>query len=185
MKILDRIGLAVFSIIILIGSFVAIFAIAGLLDTEIITEAVEFVITDSIVKKVVFGIAVVLILLSVKCLFLNSSSKSTSNSKDGILLENENGKLLVSRDTIESLSNSVVRNYQTAQNVMTKVELDEENKVSIFITLFVYPDAVIKDLTISLQKDIKTTIKNSLDLDVKDVNVKIKNIATKKEVKEN
>ena len=51
---------------------------------------------------------------------------------------------------------------------MTKVELDNENNVSIFITLFVYPDAIIKELTISLQKDIKETIKKSLDLEVKE-----------------
>ena len=123
-------------------------------------------------------------MLAIKCIFLNSDTKSTSNGKDGILLENDNGKLLVSRDTIESLSNAVVKNYETAQNVMTKVELDNESNVSIFITLFVYPDAIIKDLTISLQKDIKETIKKSLDLEVKDVNVRIKNIASKKEVRE-
>mgnify|MGYP002531085085 FL=1 len=67
---------------------------------------------------------------------------------------------------------------------MTKVELDNENNVSIFITLFVYPDAIIKELTISLQKDIKETIKKSLDLEVKDVNVRIKNYTARKEVKE-
>ena len=67
---------------------------------------------------------------------------------------------------------------------MTKVELDNENNVSIYITLFVYPDAVIKDLTASLQKNIKETIKKSLDLEVKDVNVRIKNITVKKEEKE-
>ena len=123
-------------------------------------------------------------MLAVKCIFLNSDSNSTSSPKDGILLENDNGKLLVSRDTIESLANSVVKNYETAQNVMTKVEFDSENNVSIFVTLFVYPDAIIKDLTVSLQKDIKETIKKSLDLEVKDVNVRIKNITAKKEIKE-
>ena len=56
------------------------------------------------------------------------------------------------------------------------------NNVSVYITLFVYPDAIIKDLTVSLQKDVKDAIKKSLDLDVKDVNVKIKNITPKKDV---
>lgn len=184
MKILDKVGLVLFSCVILLGSLVTIFAIAGWLDLNLIVEIVEYGITDSVAQKVVLGISIVLILLSIKCIFLNSDTKSTSSIKDGILLENDNGKLLVSKDTIESLTNAVVRNYETAQNVMTKVELDSENKVSIFVTLFVYPDAIIKDLTISLQKDVKETIKKSLDLDVKDVNVRIKNITIKKEVKE-
>lgn len=184
MKILDKIGLVLFSTIILLISFALILTISGWLDLDLVIDSIEYITTESIASKITFGIAVLLILLAVKCIFLNSDTKSTSNLKDGILLENDNGKLLVSKDTIESLTNATVRNFETAQNVMTKVELDNENNVSIYITLFVYPDAVIKDLTISLQKDVKETIKKSLDLDVKDVNVRIKNITIKKEVKE-
>lgn len=184
MKILDKIGLALFSSIILLLSLIILFAIAGWLDLNIVLDAVEFGITNRISQKIISALSILFILLAVKCVFFNSDVKSTSNMKDGILLENDNGKLLVSRDTIESLTNSVVRNYETAQNVMTKVELDNENKVNIFITLFVYPDAIIKDLTVSLQRDVKETIKRSLDLDVKDVNVRVKNITVKKEIKE-
>ena len=184
MKVLDKIGWVLFSTLVLIGGLVVILAIAGWLDLNLLIEAIEFGITDNIAQKVIFGITIVLILLALKCIFLNSDAKGTSNLKDGILLENDNGRLLVSKDTIESLANAVVKNFEVAQNVMTKVELDNENNVSIFITLFVYPDAVIKDLTIALQKDIKETIKKSLDLDVKDVNVRIKNITARKEIKE-
>ena len=184
MKVLDKIGLVLFSTIILLISFALILTISGWLDLDLVIDSIEYITTESIASKITFGIAVLLILLAVKCIFLNSDAKSTSNLKDGILLENDNGKLLVSKDTIESLTNATVRNFETAQNVMTKVELDNENNVSIYITLFVYPDAVIKDLTISLQKDVKETIKKSLDLDVKDVNVRIKNITIKKELKE-
>ena len=184
MKIFDKIGLVVFSTFVLILSLITVMAIAGWLDMNLIIEAVEYGITDSIAQKVIFGISVVFTVLAVKCIFFNADSNGTSITKDGILLENDNGKLLVSKDTIESLTNAVVKNYETAQNVTTKVDLDVQNNVSIFITLFVYPDAVIKDLTISLQKDIKETIKKSLDLDVKDVNVRIKNITVKKEIKD-
>lgn len=184
MKILDKIGLIVFSSIVLLSGLAIILGIAGWLDLDLIIDAVELIITGEVASKITFGVSIVLILLAVKCIFLNSDAKSTSSGKDGILLENDNGKLLVSKDTIESLANSVVRNYEMAQNVATNVKLDDENNVSIFVTLFVYSDAVIKDLTVSLQKDIKATIKKSLDLDVKEVNVKIKNIAAKKEVKE-
>ena len=184
MKILDKIGLVLFSSIMLLVSLALIFTIAGWLDLDLVIDSVEYITTDNIGAKITFGVAVVFILLAIKCIFLNSDTSSTSNSKDGILLENDSGKLLVSKDTIESLTNAVVRNFETAQNVMTKVELDNDNNVSIYITLFVYPDAVIKDLTASLQKNIKETIKKSLDLEVKDVNVRIKNITVKKEVKE-
>lgn len=184
MKILDKIGLVLFSSLILLGGLAILFAISGWLELGIVLDAIQFIITGEVAARVTFVITVLLILLAIKCIFLNSDSKSTSNLKDGVLLENDNGKLLVTKDTIESLANAVVKNYETAQNAVTKVELDNESNVSIFITLFVYPDAVIKDLTVSLQKDIKETIKKSLDLEVKDVNVRIKNITPKKEIKE-
>lgn len=184
MKVLDKIGLVLFSSLILLGGLAVLFAISGWLELGIVLDAIQFIITGEVAARVTFVITVILILLAIKCIFLNSDSKSTSNLKDGVLLENDNGKLLVTKDTIESLANAVVKNYETAQNAVTKVELDNESNVSIFITLFVYPDAVIKDLTVSLQKDIKETIKKSLDLEVKDVNVRIKNITPKKEIKE-
>ena len=167
MKILDKIGLVLFSSLILLGGLAVLFTISGWLELGIVLDAIEFIITGEVAARVTFVITVLLILLAIKCIFLN-----------------DNGKLLVTKDTIESLANAVVKNYETAQNAVTKVELDNESNVSIFITLFVYPDAVIKDLTVSLQKDIKETIKKSLDLEVKDVNVRIKNITPKKEIKE-
>ena len=184
MKILNKIGLVLFSTLILLEGLALCLCIAGWMDLSLINNVIKFIVTDNIGAKVSLGISVLLVLLATKCIFLNSDDNNGKNSKDGILLENESGKLLVSRDTIESLANSVVKNYDTAQNVMTRVELDNENNVSIFITLFVYPDAIIKDLTVSIQRNIKETVKKSLDLEVRDVNVKIKNIATKKEAKE-
>lgn len=183
MKIFNKIGLVLFSTLILLEGLAIVLCMAGWLDLELINNGIEYITTDNVVSKITLGVSIVLIILAVKCIFFNSEASNSNNAKNGILLENESGKLLVSRDTIESLTNSVVKNYETAQNVMTRVELDDVNNVSIFITLFVYPDAVIKDLTVSLQRDVKETIKRSLDLDVKDVNVKIKNITTKKEEK--
>lgn len=182
MKILNKIGLVLFSTLILLEGVVIILTVAGWLDLQLVKDSIEYITTDEIVSKIALGVAIVFILLAVKCIFLNSDSNGNNSSKNGILLENESGKLLVSRDTIESLTNAVVKNYETAQNVMTRVDLDDANNVSVYITLFVYPDAIIKDLTVSLQKDVKDAIKKSLDLDVKDVNVKIKNITPKKDV---
>ena len=181
MKILDKIGLVLFSIIILVISLLLCIVISGWLDLEFVVDGLEYIVTNEIAGKVTVAILFVFILLALKCIFFNSDSKESSKTKEGILLENENGKLLVSKDTIESLTNSVVKNFETAETVMTKVDLDEENNVRIYITLSVHPDAIIKDLTNKLQNDVKTTVKRSLDLDVKAVNVRIKNINAKKE----
>ena len=181
MKFLDKFNLVIFSTIILILSIIICVLIFGWLDLDIAYDGISYLITGDVASKITLGVSIVLILLAIKSIFFNSFSNSKNEGKDGILLENDNGKLLVSRDTIESLSNAVVKTFNSAETVTTKVEVDEESNIKIYITLFVYPDAIIKELSNKLQKNVKDTIKKSLDLDVKEVNIRIKNVTTKKE----
>ena len=181
MKGLDKFNLVLFSIVILSLSLVICILAFGWLDFNLAIDGITYVVTNDIGSKVLVGTSIILILLAIKSIFFNSFSKEKMQSKEGILLENDNGKLLVSRDTIESLTNAVVKSFETAENAMTKVEVDEESKVKIYITLFVHPDAVIKELSTKLQTNVKDTIKKSLDLDVTEVNIRVKNIAVKKE----
>lgn len=181
MKIIDKFNLVLFSIIILIISLTICILAFGWLDFNLAISGMHFIVTDNIANKVLLGIALVLILLTIKSIFFNSFSKEKIESKEGILLENDNGKLLVSRDTIESLTNAVVKSFESAENIMTKVEVDSESHVKIYITLFVHQDAVIKELSNKLQTNVKETIKKSLDLEVTEVNIRIKNISVKKE----
>ena len=79
------------------------------------------------------------------------------------------------------MANTVIKSFDSAETVMTKVEVDEESHIKIYITLSVHPDAVIKDLSAKLQSNVKEAIKKSLDLDVTEVNIRVKNISAKKE----
>ncbi|MBO4815669.1 MAG: alkaline shock response membrane anchor protein AmaP [Clostridia bacterium] len=180
MKIIDRFNLALFSVIILIISVVIFLLSFGWIDVDILKTGMDY-LTEGKIVNIAIGVSIVLIILSLKSIFFNSYSKEKTESREGILLENDNGKLLVSRDTIESLANTVVKSFDSAETVTTRVEVDEESHVKIYITLFVHPDAVIKELSNKLQTNIKETIKNSLGLDVTEVNIRIKNISVKKE----
>ena len=180
MKGLDKFNLILFSIIILVLSILACFLQFGWTNIDLATDGISFVVEDVVAGNITLGLAIVLILLSIKSIFFNSYA-SESQGKDGILLENDNGKLLVSRDTIESLTNTVIKSFDSAETVMTKVEVDEESHIKIYITLSVHPDAVIKELSAKLQSNVKEAIKKSLDLDVTEVNIRVKNISVKKE----
>lgn len=181
MKFLDKFNLVVFSIIILVVSLIICLLSFGWLELGLALEGVSFIVKNTIANNIALGVSIVLILLTIKSIFFNSYSKEQIQNKEGILLENDNGKLLVSKDTIESLTNTVVKSFESAESVMTKVEVDNESHVKIYITLFVYPDAIIKELSSKLQTNVKDTIKKSLDLDVTEVNIRIKNISAKKE----
>ena len=180
MKGLDRFNLVLFSIIILVISILICFLQFGWININLALDGVWFLVDNSIAGNISLGLAIILILLSIKSIFFNSYSKE-SQGKDGILLENDNGKLLVSRDTIESLTNTVIKSFDSAETIVTKVDVDEESKIKIYITLSVYPEVVIKDLSSKLQSNVKDAIKKSLDLDVAEVNIRVKNISVKKE----
>ena len=95
---------------------------------------------------------------------------------EGVLLENEDGKLLISKDTIERLANSVVKNFSNIQDAKTKVLIDSKNHIAIVVELQILQNTVIKDLNTNLQTRIKEVVKQATDLEVNEVNVKIKNI---------
>lgn len=181
MKILDRIGLALFSIIIMVLSILLLVVLSGWLELNIIINGLKYLIANEMPTRIAIIISALLGLFAIKCIFFNSFTKDEQKAKENILLENDNGKLLVSKDTIENITNTVIKNFDAAEAVTTKVSFDDTNNLSVYITLFVKPETVIKELAAKLQSDIKVAIKNSIDLEIKSVNIKIKNIISKKE----
>ena len=179
MKIIDRISLVIFSIVILALSLTTGFVIAGWLEIDLLAEIATKILSHHITGPISLVLVIVFSILATKSIFFNSNAKE--KSKEGILLENENGKLLVSKDTVENITETVIKNFESIENSTTRVDVDNENKISIFISLSVYSEAVIKDLAAKIQNDVKVAVKNSLDLEIKAVNVRIKNVTAKKE----
>ena len=114
-------------------------------------------------------------------MFFSGDSSKSRTIDEGVLLENSEGKLLISKSTIENLVNRVVAGFDSAAKVETRVELDESNNVTVYVELAVKEDAVIKELSNNLQLKIKESIKKASDLDVKEVNISVSDIEPNKE----
>lgn len=181
MKFLEKVTLIIYSNIMLILSIIACLLIFGWLDMELIGNIAYTMIGGETSSKILLGLSVISILLSIKCIFFGSTSKEQIKERQGVLLENESGKLMISKETIENLVNSVALNFQSAEEVVTRVELDKENNVKVYINLTISSEAIIKDLSANLQSKIKEKIKTATDLDVKEVNITVKKVAAKKE----
>lgn len=179
MKVLDKICLVIFSIIVLIMALVVCFIISGWLEISVVVDFATAIFSSKVGGPVSLGVSTGLAILAILCIFLNPNAKE--KAKEGILLENENGKLLVSKSTIENLSNTVIKNYGSVESSNTRVDVDGENNIRVFITLSVYQEAVIKDLAAKIQTNIKDEVKKSLDLEIKEVNIRVRNINPKKE----
>ena len=90
---------------------------------------------------------------------------------------------MISKETIEDLVQAVTKQYKMAKEVTSRVELDKENNVNIFVNLVVGSDTVIKDLSADLQDKIKTKVKETTDLEVKEVNITVKKAVQEKQPK--
>ena len=179
MKVVEKITLFLYSNIMLILSIILCLLVFGWLDMGLVGGIVQKVITGDLSGKIILGISLLFILLSIKCIFFsNTSSKETKNTQ-GVLLENESGKLLISKETIENLVNSVALNFENSEQVTTRIDLDKDNNVIVYVNLTVSSEAVIKDLSSNLQKEIKEKIKNATDLEVKEVNITVKRVVEK------
>ncbi len=185
MKVVDRIILYIYSLIILIESIVAILLIFGWAKVETIIYLITDMLNNSSAYNTVFAISIIFIILSIKSMLFNSyrekeavdtEGKRKDKMGEGVLIENEDGKLLISKDTIERLANSVVKNFSNIQDARTKVLIDSKNNIAIVVELQILQNTVIKDLNSNLQNRIKEVVKQATDLDVNEVNVKIKNI---------
>jgi len=177
MKVIDKISLVLFSIIVFVLSIAMCLIVFGWVDLNSIYLIIKDGLENNIVANSILGCSIVFMLLAVKAIFFYS----TDAMEDGLKLKNESGNLLISKETIQNLVNNVVTGFENTENVTTKIGLDKQNNLQIDVILYVLPNTIIKELSANLQTRIKEVIKNTTDLDVTSVNIKVKNVTTKKE----
>ena len=183
MKFIEKMSLTIFSMIILILGLLVSLIIFGWLEISNIYTMLGYLISVPTITNIALGISIILMLLSVKCIFFPSYTNPKEEKVDGILLENESGKLLISIETIENLVKGVVAGFPNVKAVNCKVKLDKSiNNVVIDMNLVVASETIIKELSSNLQTKIKEVIKTTTEIEVKAINIKIKNIETQKAV---
>ena len=185
MKILERIALILFSIIMIVFAVTSCLVVFDIVELKTIYKFIEELLKDDVARKVIIGSSIVAILLAIKALFFPTRMKKKQEIKSGVLLENKDGRLLISKDTIENIVNSVVKGFDEAVDSQTKVMLDANNKITVFISLLVKDDSIIKEMSSNMQTRIKETIKRNTDLDVSQVNINIKDVDSKNNSKNN
>ena len=124
------------------------------------------------------------ILLSIKCIFFDDRSKQKAKEVQGILLKNENGQLMISKESIENIVKNTVLGFENIQECKTRIDVNSENQLRITLFLTVNENVVIKELASNLQTKIKEEVKKVSDLDVQEVNVKVMGLQENKKSKE-
>ena len=167
MKIIDKIILCMFSVMILLISVLSSFVIFGWVDVTDTYIIITKLLADKVSCNILLGLNAAFILLAIKGIFFESKSEEEKSSNIGILLENDDGKLIITKETLTSIVNSVVSGFESVKSQQTRIILDENNDLSIILTIEVSDNAIIKELSNNIQMRVKESIKKSLDIDVK------------------
>lgn len=184
MKLLERFALVIYSYIIILLSVVLSLLIFNWIDFNVVTDMVYALLTGEISSKITLGVSVVFILLSIKCIFFDEKSKEKAKETQGILLKNENGQLMISKETIDNVVRNAVKGFDNVKECNTRIDVNSENQLRITLFLTVNENVVIKELASNLQTKIKEEVKKVSDLDVQEVNVKVTSLQEIKKSKE-
>ncbi len=179
MKKLDKVILALFSVLMFLQSILVICMIVGWVKIGTVGSFITMALEGEKTSKIILGVEIVCLICSIKCIFFDSSDNE--KKANGVLMQNDNGKLLISKPTIENIVKSVVKDFDSVDDVSVDIDFDTVNNLIVNVNLVVSKDVIIKEITLNMQNKIKEAIKKTSDLEVKEVNVKIKNIADEAE----
>ena len=153
MKWLDKLALKIFSILILAIAVVVVLVITGIIPYADLGACLIKITDNDMGIKIAAGVLGVLVLLAIKGFFF--TSKPEDNGKDGIILENASGKLVISKESLENLIASVIKDIPGADTVSSRTIWDKDRNLIVYVTAVVSKDVMLKDISNELQTKIK------------------------------
>ena len=174
----ERVIRIVFSAIVLILSVVLMLTLGGVLAPDFGSNMMESIVEGNFFSKILFILALIFFVLSLREIIFGEKPKE--KGKEGIILENESGKLIISKESLENLISGVGKELTGAESITSRTYVDLEKNVTVDVNITVSRDIAIKEVSSELQKRIKEALKQTVDLDVRYVNINVKNISNKK-----
>lgn len=178
MKFLEKLSLILFSLIMSVISIGLILIMLDVIQISVVTKTISLILKDDFSIKLTVGVAVVTLLLALKCIFFGSEPED--DGRNGVTLENGSGKLVISKESLENIIANIVKEVQGIEAISSRTILDKNNNLVVYVTTLVSKDMMIKDVSAQIQDKIKDALSKTADLEVRQVNVKVKNITNKK-----
>ncbi len=181
MTLFEKIISVTFSVIVLIVSVSFILTLGGVLDPDLGSDLMKDVMKGEFFSKILFIISIVLMIFSLREIAFGK--KLETEGRDGIVLENETGKLIISKESLENLIAGEAKEIYGTESISSKTFLDPDKNLIVDVNVVVSKDLAIKEYSSELQKGIKDVLKRTADLNTKNINIRIKNISNKKSKK--
>ena len=178
MKFFEKACLVLFSIIIFGLAVVTMLILLGVIGNNVFATALTFLMSRELALKITIVVVVTLLVLSGR--FIIFGTGKDEYTRDGIILENTNGKLIISKESLENMILSSTKQIKGLDYINSKTLVDKEHRLLVAVTVIVTDEIIVKDASKQLQDTIKETMKNTADLEVSSVSITVKNIVNKK-----
>jgi len=173
-KVLDRLLLLLYSLVIAIASIVAIVAASGGFSVEWLQEVVsDFTGDVRVVQASVIGVSIVLLLVSVRFLFV--SLRRDGNRAPSINQRTEHGDIRISVETVENLALKAASRTRGIKDLRARVRVSEAG-LGILIRAFVDGESSIPTLSEEMQRAVAQQVEEATGIPVAEVSVFIANV---------
>ena len=181
MTLFEKIISLTFSVIVLIVSVSFVLTLGGALDPDLGSDMMKNIMDGEFFSNLLFLVSILLMILSLKEIAFGK--KLEKEGREGIVLENETGKLIISKESLENLIAGEAKEIDGTESISSKTFLDLEKNLIVDVNVVLSKDVAIKEISAELQKRIKDVLKRTADLNTKHINIRIKNISNKKSKK--
>ncbi len=178
MSFFERFIMRVFSLIMLVMSLFTFLVLMNIINVDWVEGGFAFLKSSLVIKKISVLVSGIIFLMALRGLL--ARLKPVDLAKNGIILENGNGKLVISKESLENLISSVSRDIPGTESISSKTILDKNRNLKVQVNIVASQDVYLKDLSLEVQKRVKDALLRTADLEAKEVDVRIKNISNKK-----
>lgn len=169
MGIIDRIILSIYTFLLAFLSFAAILLSLRLIPMELAWTSLGYIYGQweaSLVGAVFF-------LVSIRLLLAGLRSRKT---KDTIVHHNEIGDVHITLTAVENLVEKTVRHLRGVRGLKVKVALAPQG-ITVRIKAVVSPESHVPTVADEIQKRVHEHIKNTVGIELADVQVTVDNIS--------
>lgn len=118
-------------------------------------------------------ISILFLLVSIKLLFSGIKKKATNST---LLKNTELGMIRVSISTLDTMAQRAVQDFEQVKDVKTSI-VTEEDGVRVHLKVLAMPDAILPELTSSIQQKVKEHIEKASGILVKEVRIYVDNLS--------
>ena len=122
MTVFQKVVSVTLASVVLVVSIVLMLTLGGILEPTFGADMMSNIVEENFLSRLLFVLAIYLFIISLREIAFGE--KIESEGKDGIILENESGKLIISKESLENLIAGVGKEIDGADAITSKTYID-------------------------------------------------------------